>query len=336
MWRGALARSCRWTRCRSATSPTASTRDLDQPRDARATRPLPRPGLRERPDDPRCGTRETSPTPSSGASHELRRERLVMLARSGCGAAARARGRRARRRRPAPRRADDRLRPALRHLQARRACSSATPSASRGSCPATSAAGAARLRRQGPPADAAGQGADRSVVAAPSQRSRACAGRIVFLRGLRHGLGAHAGAGRRRVAQHAAPPARGLGHQRHEGGRQRRAQPVGARRLVGRGLPPGRRLGHRRRRGVLPDADGPGRGRGRGAVPAAGAGGRARASTTATPDGPAAALAGDDARLDGQARSRFNTHRMVREYTEALYLPAHRDGRRAAGVAALA
>ena len=33
------------------------------------------------------------------------------------------------------------------------------------------------------------------------------------------------------------------------------------------------------------------------------------------------------------ARSRFSTHRMVREYTEALYLPAHRDGLRASGVA---
>ena len=43
------------------------------------------------------------------------------------------------------------------------------------------------------------------------------------------------GAGRGRVAEHAAPAAGGQRHQRHEGRRQRRAQPQHPRRLVGRG-----------------------------------------------------------------------------------------------------
>ena len=43
--------------------------------------------------------------------------------------------------------------------------------------------------------------------------------------GLRHGGRALPGAGRRRLAEHAAAAPRGQRHQRHEGGRQRRAQP---------------------------------------------------------------------------------------------------------------
>ncbi len=54
------------------------------------------------------------------------------------------------------------------------------------------------------------------------------------------------------------------------------------------------------------------------------------------PDGLPSAWLGMMRASMAMARSRFSTHRMVREYTEALYLPAHRDGRRAAGVAALA
>ena len=45
-------------------------------------------------------------------------------------------------------------------------------------------------------------------------------------------------AGRRRLAQHAAPAVRSLRHQRHEGRRQRRAQLLDPRRLVGRRLRP--------------------------------------------------------------------------------------------------
>ena len=73
---------------------------------------------------------------------------------------------------------------------------------------------------------------------------------VVFLEDYDLRQGGHAGPGRRRVAQHSPPALRGFGHQRHEGGAQRRAQPLGARRLVGRGLPAGGRLGHRRRAGM--------------------------------------------------------------------------------------
>ena len=62
-------------------------------------------------------------------------------------------------------------------------------------------------------------------------------------RRLRHGARARARRGRRRLAQHAAAPARGLRHERHEGRAQRRAQPLDPRRLVGRVLRPGLRLG---------------------------------------------------------------------------------------------
>ena len=68
-------------------------------------------------------------------------------------------------------------------------------------------------------------------------------------RELRHRPRALAHPGLRRLAEQPAPPAGGLGHERHEGGRERRPQPLGARRLVGGGLRPGRRLGDRRRLG---------------------------------------------------------------------------------------
>ena len=55
-------------------------------------------------------------------------------------------------------------------------------------------------------------------------------------RGLRPAPRAAAGLRRRRLAQQPDLPAGGLGHLGHEGGDERRAQPVGARRLVGRGL----------------------------------------------------------------------------------------------------
>ncbi len=105
------------------------------------------------------------------------------------------------------------------------------------------AAGADDRGRQGAPARRPGQGGAahrRPGVAAPAP---ARPDRVP--RGLRHARGALPGAGRRRLAQRAAPAARGLGHQRHEGRRQRRPQPVGARRLVGRGLLAGLRLGDR-------------------------------------------------------------------------------------------
>jgi hypothetical protein len=149
-------------------------------------------------------------------------------------------------------------------------------------------------------------------------------------RGLRRRAGAAPGAGRRRLAERAAAAVRGQRHERHEGRRQRRAEPEHPRRLVGRGVG--------------------------GAQPAAGAdrlerrGGRAvRTSSTWTGPRPAgwtgiaptptrcsrcssrrscrcstaAATASAEA---GPRRMRsairqcggyFNTHRMVREYVES-------------------
>ena len=106
------------------------------------------------------------------------------------------------------------------------------------------AAGAARRRRQGAPRRRRRQGADpadRRALPRPALRR---ARRLP--RGLRHGARARARAGRRRLAQHAAPAAGGVGHERHEGGDERRAQRLDPRRLVGRGLRPGARLGDRR------------------------------------------------------------------------------------------
>ena len=67
--------------------------------------------------------------------------------------------------------------------------------------------------------------------------------RVIMLRRLRHGARQRARLGRRCLAQHAAAAARGLRHERHEGGAQRRAQPLDPRRLVGRVLRAGVRLG---------------------------------------------------------------------------------------------
>ncbi len=61
--------------------------------------------------------------------------------------------------------------------------------------------------------------------------------RIALPRGLRHARSARdPGAGLRRLAQHAAPPARGERDERHEGRDERLPQPERARRLVGRGV----------------------------------------------------------------------------------------------------
>ena len=66
----------------------------------------------------------------------------------------------------------------------------------------------------------------------------------------------------RRVAEHAAPPARGVRHERHEGGPQRRPQLQHPRRLVGRVLRRRQRVGHRvGRRRPRPGAPRPARGR---------------------------------------------------------------------------
>ena len=68
-------------------------------------------------------------------------------------------------------------------------------------------------------------------------RARARGGRARRLpRGLRDDARATARAGRRRLAQHAAAAARGVGHVGDEGGAERRAQLLDPRRLVGRGV----------------------------------------------------------------------------------------------------
>ena len=80
--------------------------------------------------------------------------------------------------------------------------------------------------------------------------------------------------GRRRLAQQPAPSARGVGHERHEGGHERRRQRVGPRRLVGRGLDRRQRLGDRRPR-QEPRRRRPGLGRRPGSLPDPRGGGRA-------------------------------------------------------------
>ena len=99
------------------------------------------------------------------------------------------------------------------------------------------------LRRQGPPARQPGQGPH------PPDRPRRPPGAVPqahrLPRGLRHQRRPLPGAGRGRVAEHAAAADGGQRHQRHEGRRQRRAQLSHPGRLVGRGLRARRRLGHR-------------------------------------------------------------------------------------------
>ena len=100
---------------------------------------------------------------------------------------------------------------------------------------------AAARGRQGAPARRRRQAPDRGVrgIRGGPRRPppRDHAGR------LRHGARRRTRLGRGRVAQHAAATARGLRHERHEGGAQRRAQPLDPRRLVGRVLRAGVRLG---------------------------------------------------------------------------------------------
>ena len=114
---------------------------------------------------------------------------------------------------------------------------------------------------------------------------------------------------------------RGVGHQRHEVGRERRAQHQHSRRLVVRGGRPGReRLEHRPRRNVRK----PGTNR---------TSSRARCLRTPRtgdhPDvlrtrhgRPAAPLGDADEECHATINPVFNTHRMVQEYTDRFYVPA--------------
>ena len=242
MWTGSVPGRDRRRKCRSATSPTASTC---------------RPGWRRR-----CGSSTTATWARTGSERSgeperlgddrrRRRRRAVGDAPGAQGAADRLRpaargprrpsGAASRRRsstqlptRPEPRRADDRLRPAVRHLQAgqpdppgprahRRA--GQRPAAARSS----SSSPARPTRTDDPGKELLQQIAE--LAPRPAVRRQ---GRV--RRGLRHQRRPAPGAGRRRLAQQPAAAAGGLGHQRAEGRAQRRPEPLDPRRLVGRGL----------------------------------------------------------------------------------------------------
>ena len=141
--------------------------------------------------------------------------------------------------------AHHRLRPAVRDLQARQPD---LPRHRPAAAPAgrSVAPGADHLRRQGPPRRQPGQGsAAERLPVHPRPRVRGPGG---VPRGLRHAPGPPAGAGRGSLAQPAPGAARGLGHQRDEGGAQRRAPAQHARRLVAGGLRWAERVGDLARR----------------------------------------------------------------------------------------
>ena len=144
-----------------------------------------------------------------------------------------------------PREADDRLRPPLRDLQARRA------PLLRHRAPAR-VADPDRGRGQGSPRRRARQGRD--AVHRRARAGPAAQGRVVFLENYDMGVAPRDGARLRRLAEHAASAARGVGHERHEGRDQRGAEPLGARRLVGGGLLARGRLGDRGPRPTRPIA----------------------------------------------------------------------------------
>ena len=117
---------------------------------------------------------------------------------------------------PGRRRADHRLRPPVRDLQAGQP-DLLGHGPHLAAALGQGAAGPDHLRRQGPPGRPPRQerhpGDLRPVALAPAARPR------LHPRGLRHARGALHGPGRGRVAQQPAPPAGGFRHERHEGGR---------------------------------------------------------------------------------------------------------------------
>ncbi len=152
----------------------------------------------------------------------------------------------ARRRRARSGRADDRVRPSLRDVQARRPPvqpAGAAREAARRSPPADPGA----RRRQGAPGGRGRQGRHPAGRRLRAQRGRHGPRRLP--RGLRDDARAAARPGLRRLAEHAAPADGGLGDVRDEGGAQRRAQLLHPRRLVGRGVHAGARVRDRHRRG---------------------------------------------------------------------------------------
>ena len=143
-----------------------------------------------------------------------------------------------------PERPDHRLRPALRHLQARDAAlqqpRQPAPHPRRQGAP-----GAVPVRRQGASGRRARPGADPHAGAhgAPGGVRR----QDPLHRGLRPAHRAAPGVRRGRVAEQPGISARGLGHLGHEGRHERRDQPVDPRRLVGRRLRRRERLGDQAR-----------------------------------------------------------------------------------------
>ena len=221
-----------------------------------------------------------------------------------------------------PARAHDRLRAPLRDLQAR-GPDPVRPGPAARARRRPRAADADPLRRQGAPRRSRGAGGDPAAV-------RADAGRVPrqdgLPRGLRHRGRPRARPGLRRLAQHAAPAARGQRHVGPEGPDQRRGQPEHPRRLVGRGLPRRQRLGDRRLDLSPDDGSAGSRGR-RVALPRArGRGGAALLRARA--DGGLPARLGQDHegldRVDGAA---FSAYRMVRDYVVGSYLPAAEAGK---------
>ena len=158
-----VARRAGATRCRSARSPTASTRhtwvgDHIAPLLAQERRH-------------RCGTAPTRPRGPASTRH--RPGRGVGRARQGPRRAGRVRARAPRRRAARPEGAHHRLRPPLRHLQARHAAARRSPSACAALLLDRRPAGAVRVRRQGPPGRRAGQGDDprHRAVRPPARRA---------------------------------------------------------------------------------------------------------------------------------------------------------------------
>ncbi len=142
-----------------------------------------------------------------------------------------------------PERADHRLRPPVRDLQAGRPGPAATSSGWPKSSTTSDTPDPARLRRQGPPGRRVRQGADpadRQAHPRPAVR-----GPDRVRRRLRHQRRPAPGARRRRLAEQPPSPAGSQRHQRQEGGAQRRPELLDPRRLVGRGLRRHERLRHR-------------------------------------------------------------------------------------------
>ena len=140
-----------------------------------------------------------------------------------------------------PRGPHDRLRPAVRHLQAghpaavaARAAQGAAARPATGRCSSCSPARPTRPTTRG-------KEMIRQIVAVRRRPRRPPPLRVP--RGLRHRRRPHAVPGRRRVAEQPAAAAGGVRHVGHEGGAQRRAQLLDPRRLVGRAVRRRERLG---------------------------------------------------------------------------------------------